>query len=125
MMVPKTVYHHAAERTTSMPFRLWIRHEWYHRAVHARKQFHAIDSSIYANLLCIHPFEEPSWSTVAGGLGFVYPPSAYNIGATDALAAQYGDSWYTWPVQAQLAFGAELVKAYGYSPWSTAFRCGL
>jgi len=123
MGAARTKYRHAAERTESTEFRLWIRHEWHHRAVVARHKLRAVGSSIYATLLCIHPFEEPSWSTVAGGLGFVYPPSAYNIGSTDALAAQYGDSWYTWPVQAQLAFGAELVKAYGYSPWTTAYHC--
>jgi hypothetical protein len=81
-----------------------------------------IPASVRATLLCIHPYEEPSWSTSAGGLGFVYSPASYG-GVAAQLAQTYGNTWYGWPVEAQLQVGAMLVAKYGYSPWTTAYHC--
>jgi hypothetical protein len=90
----------------------------------------AIPAAVRSTLLCIHPYEEPSWSTAAGGLGFVYPPSTYVSevhpsyrARVAALVASYGDSWYSWPAEAQLVVGTGLVLNYGYSPWTTAGNC--
>jgi hypothetical protein len=126
----RTPYHHWADRVCKHPnCRYWALRLWKHRARQARSAYHrwlhagGVPADVRSVLLCIHPYEEPSWSTSAGGLGFVYPPSVYNIGITDSLAARYGDSWYGWPVNAQLLFAYQLVRKYGYSPWSTAYHC--
>lgn len=120
----RTPYHYWADRICKHPnCRYWALRLWKHRAQVWRKRYKrwgpGIPTSVRAMLLCIHPLEEPSWYTVAGGLGFVYPPSSYNVYRTDELARRYGDSWPNWPINAQLLFGYQLVRAYGYSPWTS------
>jgi hypothetical protein len=129
---PRTPYHRWAEtrcgnlncRYTVLKIWRHKRHHWTYLWKHIGTAVSVgVPASVRNTLLCIHPYEEPSWSTVAGGLGYVSSPSSYNVNGTDALSARYGDSWYTWPKDAQIAFGYELVKAYGYAPWSTAYHC--
>jgi hypothetical protein len=123
----RTPYYYWAEnRCGNLNCRYQVLQIWRHRSHIAKHRYKrwlrntgGVPASVRAMLMCIHPLEEPSWYTVAGGLGFVYPPSSYNVGITDTLAARYGDRWPNWPVNAQLLFAYQLVKAYGYSPWTS------
>lgn len=92
----------------------------------------AIPSWSRSTLLCIHPYEEPSWSTAAGGLGYISRPSSYASTISQdwrlhQLVSLFGDAWPAWPRRAQLAIGHWLYLAGGTygppSPWSTAARC--
>lgn len=135
-------YHWMAERYPARRERILA----YWRGVHQRHRkrlaayraalasSYGVPAIVRSVLLCIHPLEEPSWSTSAGGLGFVFPPSAYvsSLRADlrprmQSLVSRYGDAWPSWPVNAQLAVGWYLrltAGTYGPpSPWSTAGSC--
>lgn len=113
--------------------RYWVRTDRSHRARYAawrRRQVISggVPAGVRSTLMCIHPYEEPSWSTSAGGLGFVSSPASYPLTATDhryidPLVSRYGNSWYGWPASAQLVVAWRLVVDYGYSPWTTAYHC--
>jgi hypothetical protein len=108
--------------------RYWTRT---HRRAELLAALYAIPAGVRLTLLCIHPYEEPSWRTSAGGLGFVYTPASYigyvrsdYRGRVATLVGQFGgSSWYPWPMRAQLVVGAGLAAHYGYSPWTTAGNC--
>lgn len=131
-----TAYHFWAEdHCGNKSCRYGVLKIWTHRHSKAKRRYHymklhhllspvnGVPASVVNTLECIHPWEDPSWSTSAGGLGYVSPPNSYNVGKTDALASRYGNNWRTWPKAAQIAFGYELQKVYGYKPWSTAYHC--
>ncbi|HSW91931.1 MAG TPA: hypothetical protein VLG09_04760 [Candidatus Saccharimonadales bacterium] len=81
-------------------------------------------ASFYSGIMCIHPREEPSWNTSAGGLGFIYPPASYG-GTGSVIARTHGNYWYGVSVSQQVQVAYELYQRYGWSPWSTASSCGL
>jgi hypothetical protein len=80
-----------------------------------------------SDMACISIHEEygvDGPNTVAGYFGFIYSPASY-ISPGPELAAQYGNSWQSIPLEGQYEVAYSLWQEYGWSPWSTAGMCGL